>query len=151
MLLTLKQIEPPSEALAELSRAALRELARMLRGSEETVTIVPEGDSGGGRIVVPREAFALFVDLLAQLSNGNGVALLPLHAELTTQQAADMLNVSRPYLIRLLEERKIPCHKTGTHRRIRLTDLMEYRRRDDEARSRAMNELTAMAEEDGFE
>jgi excisionase family DNA binding protein len=100
-------------------------------------------------IVVPQSAFKLFVEILAAMANGQGVTVMPLHAELTTQQAADLLNVSRPFLVRLLDEGRIYCKKVGTHRRIRLADVLAFRERDDEARKRVLDELSADAQDLG--
>ena len=95
-------------------------------------------------------AFRLLNDILAEMAKGRGVTLLPVRPELTTQQAADLLNVSRPYLIGLLEQGKIPFRLVGQHRRVRLDDLMAYRQKDDEARRRIADELTADAQELGM-
>jgi excisionase family DNA binding protein len=92
----------------------------------------------------------MFAQILALLASGQGVQVMPDAAELTTQQAADLLNVSRPYLIGLLEAGEIPYRMVGTHRRIRFEDLREYKRRDDLKRRQAADALTNLSEELGL-
>lgn len=102
-----------------------------LEGSE------PDGEA----VTLPGAATRLLLHILDEMANGNAVALMPLHAELTTQQAADMLNVSRPFLVQLIEEGKLPFRKVGTHRRVRVDDLLAYRRLAEVDREKALQRL----------
>lgn len=99
------------------------------------------------RVDLPPAVSQLVLDLLLLISKGEAVTLVPVGAELTTQQAADILNVSRPFLIKLLEKKEIPQHKVGTHRRIRAEDLFKYKKLRDADREKALRELTALGQE----
>lgn len=103
--------------------------------------------SGGDEVTLPKAAYRFLLHLLTEMGKGNAVTLIPIHAELTTQAAADFLNVSRPHLVRLLEEKKIPFHKVGTHRRVKFTDLEAFKRRFEEERKNALDELAAQAQQ----
>ena len=78
------------------------------------------------------------------MAHGNEAALTPLHAELTTRQAADLLQVSRTHLVQLLDEARIPCQKVGAHRRVRARDILDHRRKTESRRRKALDELTAV-------
>lgn len=105
---------------------------------------------GGRQVLVPAAAFALFAKLLAELAEGHAVTVAPMHAELTTQQAGDLLNVSRPYFIKLLEAGDVPYRTVGNRRKVLLADLIAYQRRDDARRRAILDELTAEAQDMGL-
>src|SRR6476646_3342028 len=143
------QISPvklPTSKASEEAKIALRALSSLpRRKASRTVEVRPEGEKAVS-VAVPREAFELFLEILGQMANGNAVTIVPVHAELTTQQAADLLNVSRPFLIGLLDEGKIPSRKVGSHRRVKAADLAAYQQRDAAERKNVLDELTAEAE-----
>lgn len=101
-------------------------------------------------VTIPTAALRMLNEILVQMAEGNTVTIIPIHAELTTQEAADLMNVSRPYLIEQLEHGKIPFHKVGAHRRIRFKDLMEYKKVVDAQREKAMDEMASDAQELGL-
>lgn len=101
----------------------------------------------GGVVTVPREVAGLIAEILAQLAAGRVVAAYPMHAEFTTQQAADFLNVSRPHVVKLVDQGAIPHHKVGTHRRIYFKDVLAYKARQDEESRQALDELSRLSEE----
>lgn len=145
-------LKVPDEVTTEEARTALRALSSLPgRAKSRRLELRTEGTkSEPVSINVPREAFDLFLEILGQMSLGNAVIIVPVHAELTTQQAADLLNVSRPYLIQLLEDGKLPFRKVGTHRRVRAEDLIQFKRLDEERRKTALDELAAEAEKLGL-
>ena len=101
-------------------------------------------------IKIPAQAAHLLVQILDEMSRGNAVKLIPVRAELTTQEAADLLNVSRPTLIRLLDEGKIEFHKVGTHRRVLFKSALAYKRQIDAERKAVLAELAAYDQELGI-
>lgn len=141
----------PSEADIALARESGRALSTVLRTRADTQQIDFHDDHGEVRTVrVPTSALRLLVEVLSEIGQGNAVSIIPIHAELTTQEAADLLNVSRPFLVQLLERGELPFHKTGTHRRVRYQDLMDYKRRIDAERRNSLDELAAQAQELGM-
>jgi len=136
--------ERESEQAAEAVGSFRRFLAQV--GESETVTLRPADGVDADEVTVPRAAFDLFLDVLSKMANGSAVTLVAVHAELTTQQAADLLNVSRPFLVKLLEDGEITFRKVGTRRRVLAQDLLDYRRRDDGQRHRAADELSRQAQ-----
>jgi excisionase family DNA binding protein len=141
----------PSEADAVLARESSRRLATHKMGRRSSVRIqLLDGGDEAEAIPVPTSALRLFLHLLTEMAQGNAVTLIPTHAELTTQQAAALLNVSRPYVVKLLDEGKIPSRAVGKYRRVRFDDLMSYKQKDDEARAKILDQLTAEAQELGM-
>lgn len=98
-------------------------------------------------IELPAGAVALLMEILEAMAAGRGVTLIPENAELTTVQAADLLNVSRPFLIKLLEQNVLPHRKVGKHRRLRLEDVMAYKARIDREREAVLDQLAAEAQQ----
>lgn len=104
----------------------------------------------GGEIPMPANAVDLLAEILQRLGDGQAVRVLTMDAEMSTQAAADCLNVSRPYLIGLLEAGVLPGRKVGAHRRIRAADVMAYKDAIEQAREKALDELAAQAQELGM-
>lgn len=136
---------PDNLELTRLARASATELSQLLRERPDSDRAHIKLD--GADLVLPRQALVLLRDLLTEMAQGNAVTILPTHAEVTTQEAANMLNVSRPHLVKLLEEGEIPFTRVGTHRRIRLQDLLAYKRQQEEASEAALQELADQAQD----
>ena len=132
----------PSDRDAALADQAGRKLAGWGDGSDPVPTRF--GVATGEPVDIPTSALRLLKEILDHMAHGNGVALTPLHAELTTRQAADLLQVSRTHLVQLLDEGEIPCRKVGAHRRVRARDILDYRRETESRRRKALDELTAV-------
>ena len=138
----------PGDVDAEIADRAARRINEYLEGHPDDDLIEAIGEVGTeDALVIPRATAVMFAQILELLAQGRGVQIFPKEVELSTQQAAAMLNVSRPYLIGLLEADKIPFRKVGRHRRVRFEDLMDYKRLDDRSRRAAADELTKLSEE----
>lgn len=138
----------PGDVDADVASRAARRISDYLARHQDNEPIAIHVEVGDDdTLVVPRPAAVMLAHVLALLANGQGVQIMPDRAMLTTQQAADAINVSRPYLIKLLDQEEIPYQMVGTHRRIAFADLMEYKRNDDQRRLKAIDALTALGEE----
>jgi len=137
----------PVEREVKAAIEGKRALAAYLATQFETQHIqIFDQQNQAHQVELPTSALQLLMDILAALAEGNAVKVVPVHAELTTQEAADLLNVSRPHLIKLLESGELSYHKTGKHRRVRFADLMDYKTRRDTASEQAMALLAEQAQ-----
>lgn len=135
-------------ATAQHALEVMRDLLPLRPGS--LLSLRPAGGEAGVEVTIPAEAFQLFVRILTHMANGHAVTVMPVQAELTTQQAAELLNVSRPHVVKLLEQGEIPHRKVGTHRRVMLIDLLAYKEREEARRRQILDELTAEAQDLGL-
>jgi len=155
MPITLDELQdavPPTAADSQLALESSRRLTQLLAAEPKKslrVRIEPENEPEES-ISIPVTAFRLLNSILTEMAKGNAVTLIPVHAELTTQQAAHLLNVSRPFLIEQLEKAVIPYRMVGTHRRIKFQDLLEYKLTMDRNRLSALEELSAIDQELGL-
>ena len=151
-------MRPPTEAESRLALESSRRLSQALvdlpvpsegNGAVRTVELIVRlpGRPESQPLELPVAALRLLGSILIEMARGNAVTLTPIQAELTTKQAADLLDVSRPYLCKLLDGNEIPHRKVGRHRRVKSADLMDYKKRIDEARSQTLDELVSQAQE----
>ncbi len=150
-------------AIADLNRAVFprekeiaaaveshRQLAAFLSTKLETQQIeILDEEQRSHTVHLPVSALRLLDRVLSEMAIGNAVQVVPIHAELTTQEGADLLNVSRPHLVKLLEENVIPHTKVGCHRRVKFVDLMDYQQRRTSESRQVVDELAAQAQELG--
>lgn len=138
---------PDEKAIAAATESS-RRIAAFVSAKLDTQRIeLIDGAQQRQSVELPTVALKLLGDILNELALGNTVRVVPIHAELTTQEGADMLNVSRPHLVKLLDEGQIPHTKTGSHRRIKFTDIMAYKADRDKVSREAMHELAEQAQE----
>ena len=133
----IEQAKETSRALSKYSNEQLR------------IRVFDKNDQGEDMVLLGY-AFNLLLDILTQMAKGNAVSFMPVNAELSTQQAASLLNVSRPYFIELLNKGAIPFRKVGTHRRVLAKDVIAYKDQEDQERLKVLEELSAQAQELGI-
>lgn len=144
--LTLPSTDESVRAL-ELSR----KLAGVLTGGDSVPARFGEASGPTATVELPAAAVRLLHDILEEMGHGNAVALTPIPAELTTRQAADLLNVSRTHLVQLLDQGRIAHRMVGTHRRVLAKDILAYRREMERQRRSTLDELTAYDQELGLQ
>lgn len=137
----------PTQFESEKARVATGLLAR--HATQKGAISLPLRANGDGEAVIelPAAVGKMVIDLLMHIAKGEAVTFIPFGAELTTQQAADILNVSRPFLVKLIENGEIDHHKVGAHRRIKAEVLLAYKQKRDAKRDKALNELTRLGQE----
>ncbi|MFJ3820328.1 helix-turn-helix domain-containing protein [Streptomyces nodosus] len=146
----IRPVKLPDDKRQAASQALTKVRAHLAEHQDASQIQVTVRDSGDREpLTLPREVVELLASLLAHLGAGRAVSIVPSVAELTTQQAADMLNVSLPFLIGLLDTGEIGCRAVGSHRRITESSLLEYQRRDDLRRRQVADELGRLGQEMG--
>lgn len=137
------------QEVARQGKEALERISEKHKSPSDAIEIGVEGETD--HVKIPASAFKFLSNILDLMAQGKAVSIIPSDTEVTTQQAADMLNVSRPHVVKLLEEGELPFHKVGTHRRIKLQDLEAYRERMEKEREEALTELTRQSQELGLD
>lgn len=143
----------PTEEDSRVARDASRRLAAMLAPTDATVgphnIILQVKSNGNGteEVMLPTTALPLLTRLLEELGQGHAVAILPVDEELTVSEAADVLNVSPPFLDSLVEQRELTIYGVGDERRLLLREVLDYKRRDDARCHVILDDLTAEAQE----
>ena len=139
----------PTQMEVEEAKVFSRTLSKFASTDRAQLSI--KGANGeADDIILPGHVLQILLDVLSEMSKGNAISLIPHHQEISTQEAANLLNVSRPFLVGLLENVEIPFRKVGAHRRVKLTDVLEYKDQSDAKRLQALNELTALSQEEGM-
>jgi excisionase family DNA binding protein len=142
------ELSSPKPAEMELAKATSRKLAALMKEGADLRLQTPGSPSD--ELVVPMHAAKMLLDILVQISRGNAVQLSSLEPEISTQEAADILCVSRPYVVKLTEEGELACRKVGPRRLLRLDDVMAYKKSSYAKRTEAMTELVRFSEEMGL-
>lgn len=145
----LEQIQRPSkreQKLAFESYVILAAALEQLHAEEAEIEIEETGD----KVVLPLRALKLLGNVLSAMSKGMPISIVPMAAEMTTQKAAEMLGCSRPHLVKLLEEGKLPFTKVGKHRRIRFEDMVQYKKQMKDAQRQHLSDIMGFDEETGL-
>ena len=147
---TSRAIVPTSEDL-ELARKSSRQFGSLVgSGSQIEIHAQSRGGKNPEAAAIPMAAFRLLVQILSEMADGNAVTVIPMHREMTSQEAADFLEMSRPSLLKLLDQKEIRFRKVGKHRRVLFQDVVEYKKRTMTDRHAALDELAQQAQELGM-
>jgi len=139
----------PSEDEIAQAKEASRQLARLLPEGQRSLRLVTENNHRE-MISIPPGAIRLFMDVLTQLGQGRSVTILPEKVELTTQEVADYLNVSRPFVVKLIESKRLPARLVGTRRRVAFEDLVRFDEKERKIHRAALDEIARIDQELGL-
>ncbi len=139
----------PTESDVRLARASSQRLSLYVQKNQPLR--ITAGEGLDGTVEIPAAAAALLLRVLNQLAQGHAVTVLPSDTELTTQKAADILGVSRPFVVKEIKENRLPARNVGTRRRITLGDVLAYKKRSDANRQRALDDLAKLDQELGIQ
>lgn len=151
LAVNLEEVHEPSVEEIDAARTAARQFSKLDHGASISFTPEAKGDEAKVEpITIPANIFRTIIKMLVEMGNGNAVAVVPVSAELTTQQAADLLNVSRPHLVKLLNNREIPYRMVGTHRKLLAREVLNYREKTVLERRTALTSMVELDEELGL-
>jgi len=137
----------PTPQDIEQARDSSRTLAKY--ANAERVQLSLRGSNGkSDDLILPGHVLQILLDVLAEIARGNAISVVPMNQEISTQEAATLLNVSRPFLVGLLEKNEIPFRKVGTHRRVLLKDVLGYKERVDQQRKQALDQLAEVSQKE---
>lgn len=145
----MEAIQKPTRKDQEIARENLKALERITQkhtSKSKPVEVEIEINGEKTQLKIPVAALGYLNTIIEHMAKGEAISVIPSETEISTQQAAEMLNVSRPYIVKLLEEGKIPYHKVGTHRRIKLKDMQAYQRAYEKQQDEALDELAKQAQ-----
>lgn len=142
---------PSAEEIA-LARLGSQELSAVMEanGEAQTINVIDKKSGKAHEVTIPASALNLMIEVLTQLGQGNSVSITPIHAELTTQEGADHLNVSRPTFIKLLDGGTIPFTRSGNRRKVAFADVMAYKKQLEEESLATLADLSALDQEMGM-
>ncbi|PFG09319.1 MULTISPECIES: helix-turn-helix domain-containing protein [unclassified Marinobacter] len=144
-----KIVHLPTPVEVEQAKLSSRTLSKY--ADVDRVNLSLRGSNGeSDELVLPGHVLQILLDVLSEISQGNAISLIPYHQEISTQDAANLLNVSRPFLVRLLEDGEIPFGKVGAHRRVKLQDVLAFKEKTDNQRSLALDELAQLSQKEGM-
>lgn len=137
----------PQEHDIKLAAQSCKELASLLPRARHDFHLFVREKKREVELTIPFSAVKMLLHILTQMSEGNSVTIIPIHAELSTQESANLLNVSRPFFVQLLESGKIPFHKVGSHRRVYFKDLRAFKAKMNKKSQEALDDLAKQAQE----
>ena len=141
-----QEITMPTPEEITMAEESIGKISAYMHSTKEPAIQLITRGKPSAPISVPDAVIKTLVKFLTQIAKGNAVTIIPVHMEITTQQAADLLNVSRPFLVSLLEEGKIPFRRVGTRRRVLAKDVLEYKEAIDKKRNEVLDELVEEAQ-----